>query len=182
MKALANAARKEARSDSDIPYNPSARKTYAKEYSSLNAALNLAKKNAPLERKAQLIAGKAVATKRRDNPDMDADDLKRLRGMELQAARLQIGAKKKSIWISDREWEAINAGAVHKSFLQNILANADMDRVRQLATPRTTKGISSGKLARAKSMLDNGYPQSEVAEALGVSVSTLVKAMGIDKF
>lgn len=182
MKALANAARKEARIERDVPYSPSARETYAKQYASLNGQLNLALKNAPLERQAQLIANKAVATKKYNNPDMDQDHLKRLKGQELDAARAKVGAKKTSIHIKDDEWEAINAGAVHKTFLKKILANADTTRVRELATPRSDHGLPPGRVALAKSKLANGYSQAEVAEDLGVSVSTLIKAIGVDQF
>lgn len=185
MKALANTARKEARFEQDVPYSPSARQTYAKEYASLNAKLKIALRNAPLERAAQRVAGQNVKTKLYDNPDMDDEHVKRLRGMELDAARRKIGAKKLVIGdvdnpITDREWEAINAGAIHKTFLKKILANAKTERIRELATPRAHKGASPGKVARAKSMLAQGHTQADVADALGISVSTLLKAIGND--
>lgn len=182
MKALAAQARKYARMDDDIPTSPSAKKVYAKEVMSLTAQLNLAKKNAPLERQAQLIANREVATKRYNNPNMDHEHLKRLKGMALDAARRKVGAHKKQIQITDREWEAINAGAVSKTTLRDIIANADSTRVRQLATPRTAKGLSAGKIASAKSMLSRGYTQADIAEALDISVPSLVKAIGLDQF
>lgn len=178
MKALANQARAEARSIEDISYSPSANKVYSQEVASLKAALSLAKANAPLERQAQLIANKAVAAKRRDNPDMDNEHLKRLKGQELDAARTKVGAKKTQIYISDREWEAINAGAVTKTTLKDVISNADSKRVRELATPRTSKGLSAAKISRAKSMLNQGYSQAEVADKLGISVSTMMRAIG----
>jgi DNA-binding CsgD family transcriptional regulator len=182
MKALANTARKEARVEQDIPYSHSAFVTYAPERASLKAKLNIALKNAPLERQAQLIANKKVATKKYNNPNMDNEHLKRLKGQELDAARKLVGAGKTSIRIEDKEWEAITAGAVSKTFLKDILKNADPKRVRELATPRTHKGVAPGKVARAKSMLANGYTQAEVADALGVSVSTLVNAIGVGNY
>lgn len=182
LKALADSARKEARRGLDVPYSPTAHKTYASEVQSLDAKLNLALRNAPLERKAQLIANKAVATKKYNNPDMDNDHLKRLKGQELDAARKRLSAKKPVINIEDREWEAINAGAVSKTRLKDILNNADIARVRELATPRSHKGLSSGKLERARSMLRNGHTQADVADILGVSVSTLVDSMGAEQF
>lgn len=187
MKAMANQARKSARMEEDVPYSPSARQTYAKEYSSLNAKLNIALKNAPLERQAQIIANQQVKTKLYDNPELKKDNehLKRLKGMELDAARRKVGAKKLVIGdadnpLTDREWEAINAGATTKTFLKKILANAKIERIRELATPRTSKGTSPGKVARAKSMLAQGHTQADVAEVLGISVSTLINAIGIE--
>ena len=182
MKALANKARAAARSTPDPEYHPSASKAYASEVSRLKAVLGEAKKNAPLERQAQLIANKNAAARIYNNPNLDAEHKKRIRSEELAAARKRVGSGKKSIYISDREWEAINRGAVTKSFLKQILDNADSDRVRQLATPRTDRGMSSAKVARAKSMLNKGYTQAEVANMLDVSVSTLVNAVGVSGF
>jgi hypothetical protein len=179
MKALANEARKLSRMEVDVPYSPSAKVVYANEYASLMAQLNIAKKNAPLERQAQLIANAIVRQKKYDNPDMDDEHLKRLKGMELDNARRKVGAKKKSIVITDREWEAINAGAITKTFLRTILNNADLTRIRELATPRANHGMSAGKVALAKQMLANKHTQADVAEALGVSVSTLIKSIGV---
>lgn len=177
MKAMGNQARKEARTIQETPYSPSARIAYKAEYESLNAALSNALRNAPLERQAQLIANKSFTTKRKNDPSLTPDQLKKLRTNELDDARKRIGAKKEVIYITDREWEAINAGAVHKTFLKTILANANPKRVRELATPRTTKLMSPGKVARAKSMLDRGYTQADIARALDVSVSTLIDAI-----
>ena len=61
--------------------------------------------------------------------------------------------------------------------LREILARADSDRLKQLATPRQPSGISAGLLARARSMLKGNYTQAEVANLLGVSVSSLSKAL-----
>lgn len=182
MKALANAARKEARKNLDIPYDPAARKTYSEEVASLTAALNIAKQNSPLERQAQLIGNKIAASKIRENPDLDYEHKQRIRTMELQAARLRVGAKKKPIYISDREWQAINSGAVTKTFLRSILEESNLERVRELATPRSRKGMSSGKVARAKTMLSSGHTQADVAATLGISVSTLIDAIGVANF
>ena len=177
MKALANEARRQARHEVDVPYSPSAKQAYLKEVQELDAALNIAKRNAPLERQAQLIASKNYKAKLYDNPDMDAEHKKRLKGQELDYARKIVGAKKQQIHISDKQWEAINAGAISKSKLKDILDNADSAQIKSLATPRTKKGMSTARIQRAKSMLAAGHTQADVADALGVSVSTLVNAI-----
>ena len=33
--------------------------------------------------------------------------------------------------------------------------------------------MTKNEISRAKKMLENGYPQSEIADALGVSIATL---------
>lgn len=180
LKALANQARKAMLEVELTPYSPSAKKVYQKEVDSLNQKLNEALKNAPLERKAQLLANSKVAAAKKANPMMDNDDLKKLKGRVLTESRVAIGAKKKIVDITDREWKAIQAGAVTNNTLKKILSNSDPNQVKRLSTPRSSTGMSAAKIARARSMLNSKYPQSEVAEALGVSVSTLLNALNMN--
>lgn len=177
MKALAIEARRRARHEADVPYNPSARIAYANEVRDLNSALNIAKRNAPLERRAQLIASMNYKAKLRDNPDMDDEHRKRLKGQELDYARKVIGAKKTAISITPRQWEAINAGAITKSKLKEIIDNVESDKLKAMATPRTKTGLSPARMQRAKTMLAAGHTQADVADTLGVSVSTLMNAL-----
>jgi hypothetical protein len=177
LKALANTARKETLSVGSIKQSPSAKQTYASEVSSLNSKLNIALKNRPLERQAQLVANTVVSQKVRDNPGMEAADLKKVKGQALAAARSRVGAKKQQITITDREWQAIQAGAVSTKKLSDILDNTDLDRVKELATPKTKLTVTPAKLARAQAMLANGYTQAEIASALGLAPSTLNGAL-----
>ena len=173
LKALANQARKATLSIEPIPYSPSARKAYATEVASLDAKLLLAHKNKPLERQALLIANAAVSAKRQANPNLDDDDIKKLKSQELALARSRTGADKQDIKFTPAEWEAVQAGAISPSKLKDILDNANMDDVKQHALPRTTTIMSSADQQRAITMLASGYTQAEVAQAIGVSVTTL---------
>lgn len=177
LKALANEARKEMVSVEPTLYSPSARETYKNEVSSLDAKLNLALKNAPLERQAQILTESKVKALRQDNPGMDKDDLKKVTNNTLKIMRNRVGANKHDIVITDREWEAIQAGAITKTKLKEVITHSNLDRLKTLATPRSTVGLSAGKLAQAKSMLSRGYTQAEVADHLGVSLSTITKAI-----
>lgn len=177
LKALANEARKESVNTKATPYSPSAKKAYAKEVSSLDAKLNIAKKNEPRERQAQIVANTVVSSKRKANPDMEASEVKRLKSQALNAARARTRAKKTRIDITDKEWEAIQAGAVSTHKLREILRNSDKDRVRDLAMPKQQKTMTATQTARARAMLNSGYTQAEVADALGVSVSTINNAV-----
>lgn len=177
LKALANRARLKMLSTPDIEYNSSAHKVYAAEVSSLRKKLDDAVKNAPLERQAQLLANRIYQSKKESDPHMSKDQEKKIRGQALKTARERVGAKKTRIDITDREWKAIQSGAVSKSFLNSILKNSDLDIIKQRATPRTTKKMSSAKITRARSMLANGHSQAVVAEVLGVSVSTLMRSI-----
>lgn len=173
LKALANEARRSAVRIKTTPPIPSSKTAYAKEVASLNAKLTLALKNAPLERQAQLIANAQVSQKRQAYPDMDSATLKKIKGQALVSARIRTGASKQRIDISDSEWAAIQAKAISDNLLTKILNNADMDRVKQLATPKESKVMTPIKMQRAATMLSSGYTQKEVADALGVSLTTL---------
>lgn len=177
MKALARDARKASISTEPISKNPEARKAYAEQVKSLDSKLNIAFQNRPVERKAQLIAGAKVRLIRQANPDMDSDDIRKLRGRCITEARAVTGAKKAQIHISDKEWEAIQNGAISNHRLEQIIDNADLDEVKQLAMPRNTVGMSNAKVSRAKSMQTRGYTLAEIADALGVSVSTVNNAL-----
>lgn len=173
MKALANEARKAAVNTQTIPYSPSAKKVYASEVASLNGKLNIALKNKPLERKAQLVANLNVQAKKDANPDMEKAEIKKLEGMALTEARQRVGASKQQIVIEPNEWAAIQAGAISNSKLGQILDNANIDKVKALATPRVERLMSPSKAARAAQMQASGYTQAEIADHLGVSLSTL---------
>lgn len=175
MKSLANQARKEMMSTGKIPYYASAKAAYQNEVDSLNAKLNVALKNAPRERQAQVIANATVTAKKQANPDMTNAEIKKANQQALTAARKQVGAERKPVVITDKEWEAIQAGAISENKLTQILNNADIDSLRQRATPRATTTLSTAKQNKIASMSASGYSTSEIAEALGVSTSTVSK-------
>lgn len=177
MKALANQARKEKVTTGTIKYNSTAAKTYDKEVQSLNAKLNVALKNAPRERRAQAIANSVVNAKKQANPDMDKKEIKKASQLAINNARNSVGASGKNsrITITDKEWEAIQAGAISDSKASSILRYADEKVVRQKATPRSTTQLSTAQVNKIKAMKASGHTNAEIAEALGKSVSTVNK-------
>ena len=176
MKSMANQCRKEAMSIGTTPVDKDAKEKYAAEVASLNSKLNTALMNAPKERKAQMIANQISKAKIQADPTLDKEHKKRIQSQELTKARASVGANKKSVMveITDREWEAIQANAISTSKLRQILDNTDLDRVRELATPRdTTKSVTSSQKARMKAMVAAGYTLAEVADTMNVSSSTV---------
>ena len=135
LKSLANQTRIQSRNTKPIPYSPEAKKKYNKEVSSLDAKLNTALKNRPLERKAQLLANAEVKAVRDANPNLDNDDIKKLKSRALIKARAKTGAGKQQIQITPSEWEAIQAGAISSNKLKQIINNSDLDTLKQLAMP-----------------------------------------------
>lgn len=175
MKAMANEARLLMINTGRIAYNRSARETYKDEVTHLESQLKVAQMNAPRERKAQLLANSVVEAKKKDNPDMTKAEVRKESQRALSAARVQVGAERHAISISDKEWEAIQAGAISENTLSQILNYADIDQVRKLATPRNTKTLSQAKINRIKMLSDYGYTNAQIAKDLGISSSTVNK-------
>lgn len=177
LKLLANQARLAAINTPRLQQSPSAKKAYATQVESLNAKLKLAQRNAPLERQAQLIANVNYKARVDANPNMDDDTKDKIKYQTLTQARIRTGASKHRIEISSEEWDAIQAGAISDSKLTEILYHANMDIVREHATPKTTRLMTSAKTTAARSMLASGYTRADVAAHLGVSLSTLDQAL-----
>lgn len=177
MKAMANQARRASLSVKEMDRNPEATKKYAKEVESLKNQLVAAKAWSPKERSAQLFAEHVYRTTKKDNPTMTDDDKKKCKRQALEVGRARLGATRPSITFTDREWEAIQSGAVSKTMLRDVLKYADSDKVKERALPKTRTVMTSTKLAMAKSRLNAGYSYQEVAKMLGVSTSTLQSAV-----
>lgn len=172
-KNLANQARKAMVNEGKIAMDRAAKTTYASEVASLDKKLLEAELNAPKERKAQLMANASVKAKRDANPDMTKAEIKKAGQRALKQAREQVGAKRVTIDITDNEWNAIQAGAISESKLNRIINHTDTDKLRQLATPKTTKGLTNGQINRVKSLSKLGYTNAQIAEMMGKSASTI---------
>ena len=179
MKAMANDARKEAVYTGRLATNVNAKRIYQSEVDSLNAKLNLAALNAPRERRAQVLANSEVKAKKQANPELEKDKkaLKKVKQIAINKARIAVGASGKGtrINITDKEWEAIQSGAVSDSKLTKILRYADQDVIRQKATPKSNGALSSAQVSRIKALAASGYTNAEIAEVLGKSTSTVSK-------
>lgn len=175
MKSLANQARKEMLNTGNIKYNASAKVTYQKEVDSLMAKLNVSLKNAPRERQAQVIANAEINAIKKSYPDLTKEELKKHKQTALVNARLKVGAERKPIEIEDREWEAIQAGAISENKLSQIINHTDIDKLRERATPRAKTALSPAKVNKLSAMKASGYTTAQIAKALGVSSSTVTK-------
>ena len=177
MKALANQARLEYKATPTLKRSASAAQAYEPEVNRLMAALRLAQLNAPREREAQRIANAQVKAKVQANNITDKDEISKIRRSAISDARVTTGAsgKKTRITISDREWSAIQAGAISDTTLSEILRYAEPKTVRERATPRATTQLSQARINRIKAMANSGNSNAEIAEALGISTSAVSK-------
>ena len=178
-KAMANKARLEYLKTPPLKYSPSSKTAYASEVASLNSKLALAVQNRPLERQAQILADAEVSAKRHSNPNMNDATLKKVKTQAINTARTRVGANKKDrmVNITQEEWNAIQAGAISNHKLEQILTNTDLELLRHYATPHTKVGMTMARRSQAEQMLALGYTRAEVANRLGVSVTTLNTAL-----
>ena len=106
---------------------------------------------------------------------MTKEEKKKISQQELKRARELVDAKRTPIEITDSEWEAIQAGAITETTLKRIMNYADTDVLRQKATPKAMNTLSTAKINRINSMRASGLTINQIANALGVSASTVSK-------
>lgn len=182
LKAMANQARKEAVNMKGIQRNPEAAKTYAPEVASLKEKYNNMIANKPKERKAMLIANANIKAKIQEqglDPTIDKKEIKKISSVEMQRARDSVGAsgRKSKVTFTDREWEAVQAGAISDNMLTKFLNSSDSDEIVKRAMPKNVAVMTSAKMSKANAMLRSGYSYAEIAKACVVPESTVYSAL-----
>lgn len=189
LKSMANQSRKIAVNTPTMTYNKEAAKQYAPEVASLNAKLLEVNKNKPKERQAALIADARIKEKmhfyKDDHPDYGKTELnkqrKKIANQEMAKAREEVGAKSIKIDITPKEWEAIQSGAIHERKQKDIFQKCDQKQLREYAMPKEKKGLTEAKINRIEAMKASGYTNAEIAEAVGVSRSTVIDYVNPNK-
>jgi predicted transcriptional regulator len=182
LKGMGNEARLASIRTKTTPYSPSAKAAYSDEVAALDSKLTIALMNAPRERQAQLVAGSIVKLKQQASPNLEPDQVKKLKFQALAEARTRTGAKKELVTITPNEWDAVQAGAISNYKLTQILNNTDLDTIKALATPKEPYKMTAVSVRRAQTMADYGYTQADIADALGVSannISTILSEAGV---
>ena len=182
MKSLANQARKTEYNTGKIEYSAKAKEIYKPEVDSLMSKLNIALLNAPRERQAQLKANTEINSKinaaKAAGEKLSSEDVKKASQRALSKYRTEVGSvsrRDRSIKITDREWEAIQAGAISEAKLKKILDNTDVDNLRERATPRTKNTASQAQINRMKALRSSNYTLDEIAKKVGLSPSAVSK-------
>ena len=182
LKAMANQARKEAVNMKGIQRNPEAAKTYAPEVASLKEKYNNMVANKPKERKAMLIANANIKAKIQEqglHPTIYKKEIKKISSVEMQRARDSVGAsgRKSKVTFTDREWEAVQAGAISDNMLTKFLNSSDSDEIVKRAMPKNVTVMTSAKMSKANAMLRSGYSYAEIAKACGIPEATVYSAL-----
>ena len=132
-----------------------------------------------MERQAQLIANRNIALRKEANPALslpeNKDQLKKYKAQAINSARKKLGIKKEdyTLEITDKEWKAIQSGALSHSRVKKILDAADLDKVKELATPRRQTNITPTMKSLAKAYANRGFSLAEISDRLGISTSSV---------
>ena len=158
--------------------DPKAAKIYAEEVLSMKDKVNQVKINRIKERQAQRMAevsSKAEIARRSEDEVLKKDEISRIKQQALNKARSMVGAERTPVTITDDEWDAVQSNAVSGTLLKELVSFMDDSQLKSLATPRDNKQMTDARKSKAKALLANGYTIAQVAEALGVSSSTIGK-------
>ena len=183
MKSLANRCRLESNATGRLKYSSSAAKIYANEVDELKRNLNAAKSNKIRERTAQRYAAVDIRNKREENPDLKGEDLRKAKQRSISKYREMFGAvpgRKRNLQITDKQWEAIQAGAVSDTLLSEILENSDPDILREKAMPKNNKKLSQAQINRIKAMGSN-FTIVQIAEIMHIPKSTVSNVLKGEK-
>ena len=158
--------------------DPKAAKIYAEEVLSMKDKVNQVKINRIKERQAQRMAevsSKAEIARRSEDEVLKKDEISRIKQQALNKERYMVGAERTHVTITDEEWDAVQSNAVSGTLLKELVSFMDDSQLKSLATPRPNKQMTDARKSKAKALLANGYTIAQVAEALGVSSSTIGK-------
>lgn len=181
MKNLANTARVESSRAGKVAYNREAKQKYQTEVDSLMEKLKIAELNTVRERTANRMAAATVNAKKQAAADagepLKSKDIKKAGQRALTKSREEVGSvsrKDRNIVVTDKEWEAIQAGGVSETILKRVLNNADPDTLRAKAMPKDKREVSQSTISRIQA-LSASYTIAQIADKLGVSTSTVSK-------
>jgi len=175
LKSMANNARKEARAIGTPKINKAIASLYREERRTLMEKVKAARRNTPKEQQAQIIGNKFYKQIKEANPGMSKAEEGKYKARSLRRAREITGARREPVTITDREWEAIQNGAITTQLQTDVFKICDQDKLKERAMPRESNGLSQSKINLATARLAAGYTQAEVAAELGVSATTLMK-------
>ena len=181
MKKLGNTARLALVNTGKIATDKSAKIKYAAEIKSLNEKLDIALRNSAKERQATRLANADLRDAREkakaEGKKLDGETERKIGQRSIQKHREELGSLKRrerDIDITDREWEAIQSGAIAETVLKKILNNSNIDKLRELATPKDAKLVlTDSKKALIDRMTKSNYTLNQIANKLGVSTTTV---------
>lgn len=181
-KNLANRARLESDRTQNTPYNKEMAVVFDNEVHSLNQKLLKAKSNKPKETQAQLTSRARyhvwLQARQNEGIEVDKEERRKRRDLELKKARKEFGAERNEIFFTDREWQAIQNGALPPTTVKQIYQYANSEELRKKATPNPPSELTPTQKRFITNLKNAGFENmtnSQIAERIGVSVSLVNK-------
>lgn len=178
-KQMGNTARKSSLgvNTKDYKQDPVAAKKYAPQVQSVKDKINSAVAQAPRQRQATRLANYLYkeGIKRQPQIKEDEDDVKKFRKECMHTARRMANVGSTRLVLTDKEKEAMEAGAFNKTTLSTILTRAQGGDISSIYMPTSSKPtISSGMKAQIKAMASTGgATNAEIADFFGISTSSV---------
>lgn len=180
MKQFARDARLADLNTPNLHLDRQAQIVYSAEAASLHEKVEHARQNSPKERLAQLYTSSVINAKtaaaERNGIELSKKDLGKLAQKTLIRMRNRFGASRDELEITDKEWEAMQAGAISVKDFNDILRFTDEKKLRERAMPKTNRmELGSAKQAQIRAWAAAGYTNADIAKLLGISISTVIK-------
>lgn len=179
LKALGNQTRKEMLSIEMPKANRSASEIYQPEKDSLLNKLQIVTAYSPYERHAQRICNVIVGNLISENPSLtlpeNKDTLKKIKTQAMVSARASLGISRedRTIDITPKEWEAIQARALSSTKIREILKYSDTSKLQDYALPKNFERFSSAEKARINAYYKNGFSLQDIADSVAKSASAV---------
>lgn len=185
LKDLAREARKTVKNTKDLPYDKHAYETYKEDVDTLWEMVSEAERNRVRERGAQAVGNaqsrKIMAAWDEKHPNATSSERNKERGKVdarvLKEARTKYNSKRAEFTITDRQWDAINRGALSSTRVKKLLRYVNRKELLQRSLPRTYNELSPAKQNMIKALERSGYTNDEIAERVGCSKTTVIKYM-----
>ena len=183
LKDLAREARKIYANTPNLKKDNNAYKVYQGDVDELMAQVYKASKNQLRERQANAIANAETRAYMKawndENPKASNTERnkarKKFEDQAIKRAREQVGSKRTKLVLTDRQWEAMNSGAIGVENQKLVLKYVDREDLIQRSRPKTWNQLSDAKVAQIKAKAASGYTNAEIAEMLGCSKTTVIK-------
>lgn len=178
LKEMARIARKNARNLPSDKVDIQAKKKYISEVESIKNKLKTKEINSIKEKQATIDATLSIRENIRTKDYPDKKEYTKMASRVLAASRNKYGKEKYKVSITDKELEAIEAHAITKTDIEKLILSMDdasLEKFQTRISSRNTRtGLTPGQQALIRSKMKTGlYTQQEIADAFGVSISTI---------
>lgn len=171
MKGLADECRRMSRTAPVYQKRHDLAGQYSNEVATIESKIAERRKKSPLERRAQILAEADTRLKIQKDPSIksDRDKYKKESNLSLVRARNKLSVGDVDIHLSEKEWEAIFAGALNKDAFAYLMQHCDPIELSTYAFNKKDEELSDKRIIMVKDMDRLGYSRSQICDHTGLS-------------